>query len=40
MMQPLKRWQKVIGYGSLAIVLVWTAWGLYVVWLLLSQPNR
>ena len=37
MMTPLTKWQKVIAYSSLAIVLVWTAWGIFAIWIILTS---
>lgn len=35
---PLKPWQKVVAYGSLVIVLICTVLGVFIIWLLLTQP--
>jgi len=37
MKTELKTWQKALAYGSLAFVLAWTAFGLYAIWLTLTQ---
>lgn len=37
MRTELKPWQKILAYGSLAFVLAWTVFGLYVIWLVLTQ---
>lgn len=37
MMQPLTRAQKVIAYGSLALVLLCTALGLFAIWVILGE---
>lgn len=37
MRTELKLWQKVLAYGSLVFVLAWTAFGLYAIWLMLTQ---
>lgn len=37
MRAELKTWQKVLAYGSLVFVLAWTAFGLYAIWLTLTQ---
>jgi hypothetical protein len=33
----LTRWQKRIAYASLVAVLVWTAFGLYAIWLIVTR---
>jgi len=41
MMKPLTGWQKLVAYSSLVFVLLWTVFGLYAIWLLLTQfPDR
>ncbi len=37
MMKPLKPYQKVIAYSSLAMVLLFTLLGLFTIWLYLSE---
>lgn len=37
MMKPLKTYQKIIAYSSLAFVLAWTAFGIFTIWVLLSN---
>lgn len=37
MMSRLTRWQKLVAYSSLVFVLLWTVFGLYAIWLLLTQ---
>jgi hypothetical protein len=37
MRTELKPWQKALAYGSLVFVLAWTAFGLYAIWLVLTQ---
>lgn len=37
MMTPLKKWQKVIAYSSLAVVLAWTVWGIFAIWIILTS---
>ncbi len=37
MIRPMTRLQKVVAFASLAIVLAWTAWGLFAIWVLLSE---
>ena len=37
MMSQLTRGQKLIAYGSLVFVLAWTLFGLYAIWLMLSE---
>ena len=39
MMTPLTRWQKIIAYSALAIVLLWTLFGFFAIWLLLTDPH-
>jgi len=39
-MQPLTRWQKVIAYAALAVVGLWTAWGLFAIWVMWFDPHR
>jgi hypothetical protein len=39
MMTPLKPWQKFVAYAALAIVLLWTLFGLFAIWLLLTDPR-
>ena len=39
MMTPLTLWQKVIAYSALAIVLLWTLFGIFAIWLLLTEPH-
>jgi hypothetical protein len=33
----LKPWQQTLAFGSLAFVLGWTVFGLYAIWLMLTQ---
>jgi hypothetical protein len=37
MRTKLKPWQKALAFGSLVFVLAWTAFGLYAIWLMLTQ---
>lgn len=39
MMQPLKPWQKIFAYTTLAIVLAWTAFGIYAIYILLRHGH-
>ncbi len=39
MMTPLTRWQKLIAYSALALVGLWTLWGLFAIWVLLTDPR-
>jgi hypothetical protein len=39
MMLPLTRWQKVIAYTALAVVLLWTVFGLFAIWLIVTDPR-
>jgi hypothetical protein len=39
MIGPLKGWQKAIAYGSLFFVLICTALGIGMIWLVLSDPS-
>ena len=34
MIGPLTGWQKLVAYGSLAFVLLWTGWLAFMVWML------
>jgi hypothetical protein len=36
MMTPLTRWQKIFAYSTLALVGLWTLWGLFAIWVLLT----
>ncbi|WP_272938381.1 hypothetical protein [Noviherbaspirillum denitrificans] len=38
MISPLKGWQKVIAYGSLFFIVVCTAFGMGMIWLILTAP--
>ena len=38
MIQQLKGWQKVVAYGSLIFVLICTALGIGMIWLILTDP--
>ncbi len=37
MMTQLTRGQKIIAYGSLLFVLAWTIFGLFAIWLMVSE---
>ena len=37
MMKQLKPWQKIVAYSSLFFVLMCTALGLYMIWLMQTQ---
>lgn len=37
MMKPLSRTQKLIAYGSLVAVLICTLFGLFVIWVYISE---
>jgi len=37
MMDQLTRGQKLIAYGSLVFVLSWTLFGIYAIWLMLTE---
>ena len=37
MRTALKPWQKILAYSSLVFVLAWTLFGLYAIWLILTQ---
>lgn len=39
MQRALTRAQKVIAYSALAVVLAWTGFGAFVIWLLLTDPK-
>lgn len=39
MIQPMNWWQKLIAYSALAIVGLWTLWGLFAIWVLLTDPR-
>lgn len=39
MMRPLTRMQKIIAYTSLAFVLAWTVWGIFAIWLLVTEEH-
>jgi len=39
MMKPLTRKQKVIAYASLVFVLAWTVFGLFAIWLLVTEEH-
>ena len=37
MMKPLTRWQKVIAYSSLVIVLIWTVLGFFAIYVIVTS---
>ena len=37
MMKPLTWWQKIVAYSSLVFVLLWTAFGLFAIYVLLTE---
>lgn len=37
MLKPLTRTQKILAYASLLFVLAWTVFGIFVIWLLLTD---
>jgi hypothetical protein len=37
MMLPLTRWQKVVAYAALALVGLWTLWGFFAIWVMLTE---
>jgi len=37
MMKPLTGWQKFIAYSSLLFVFFWTLFGLFAIWLILTE---
>jgi hypothetical protein len=39
MMTPLTRWQKIIAYSALTIVLLWTVFGILAIWLMITDPH-
>ncbi len=39
MMTPLSFWQKVIAYSALAMVGLWTLWGLFAIWVMLTEAR-
>ncbi len=38
MQKPLTRGQKLLAYSALGMVLLWTLFGGFVIWLLLTKP--
>jgi hypothetical protein len=39
MMLPLTRWQKIVAYTALVVVLLWTVFGLFAIWLIVTDPH-
>jgi hypothetical protein len=39
MMLPLTRWQKIVAYTALVVVLLWTVFGLFAIWLIVTDPR-
>lgn len=37
MMKALTPWQKVIAYSTLLLVFCWTLFGLFTIWLILTE---
>jgi len=37
MIKPMTKWQKVIAYSSLVIVLIWTVLGMLAIWVILTE---
>jgi len=37
MIKPMTGWQKVIAYSSLVFILFWMAFGLFAIWLYLTE---
>ena len=37
MMKPLTSWQKVIAYSALFFVFFWTLFGLFTIWMILTE---
>ena len=40
MIRPMSPMQKLVAYTSLLIVLAWTAWGLFAIWVMFVQPHH
>lgn len=36
MMKPMTKWQKVIAYSSLVIVLIWTVLGMFAIYVIVT----
>lgn len=36
-MKPMTKWQKVIAYSSLVFVMIWTIWGIFAIWVILTN---
>ncbi len=37
MIKPLTTWQKIIAYSSLAFVFFWTVFGVFTIWVILTN---
>ena len=37
MMKPMTTWQKVIAYSSLVFILFWIVFGVFTIWLYLTE---
>lgn len=37
MIKPLNTFQKIIAYSSLVFVLVWTVFGIFTIWVILTN---
>ena len=37
MMKPMTKWQKVIAYSSLVVVLIWTLLGIFAIWVIVTE---
>lgn len=37
MIAPMTRLQKVFAYSTLAVILAWTVFGIFVIWLMLTE---
>ena len=39
MIKPMNWWQKVIAYSSLLFVLAWTVFGVFAIWVMLTDKH-
>jgi hypothetical protein len=37
MIRPMTPWQKVVAWSALVLVAAWTLWGLFAIWVILSE---
>lgn len=37
MIRPMTRGQKIIAWSSLAMVAAWTVWGVFAIWVILTE---